>query len=189
MWLCKVNKIHLLYLPAHASHLLQPLDLAPFSVLKTRYRNKIRALSALNNAAPVKKERFVISYNKAREEALSERIIRAGWRAAGLCPFNLSLVLLSSQVAGRPLTPPPTQASAAASESIFTTPRSSQTLYKAQQQLLLTESLSRSTQVVLSKAGKAIAAANTRAAQLVAENQRLKYQLDHHKITRTRKRV
>jgi hypothetical protein len=98
MWLCKVNKIHLLYLPAHASHLLQPLDLAPFSVLKTHYRNKIRALSARNNAAPIKKERFVISYNKAREEALSERVIRAGWRAAGLCPFNPSLVLLSSQV-------------------------------------------------------------------------------------------
>ena len=96
MWLCKVNKIHLLYLPAHASHLLQPLNLAPFSVLKTRYRNDIRALSALDDAAPIKKERFVISYNKAREEALSERVIRAGWRPTGLCPFNPSLVLLSS---------------------------------------------------------------------------------------------
>jgi hypothetical protein len=78
MWLCKVNKIHLLYLPAHASHLLQPLDLALFSILKSRYRNEIRALSALNDAALVKKERFIVSYNKAREEGLSERIIRAG---------------------------------------------------------------------------------------------------------------
>ena len=164
MWLCKINKIHLLYLPAHASHLLQPLDLAPFSVLKTRYCNKILALSALNDAAPIKKERFVTSYNKAREEALSDRVIRAGWRATGLCPYNPGLVLLSSQVTGRPTTPPPTQASAAASESIFNTPRSSQALYKAQQQLLLSESLSRSTRIVLSKAGKAIAAANTRAA-------------------------
>jgi hypothetical protein len=101
-----------------------------------------------------------------------------------------------SQVAGRPSTSPPTQASAAASESIITTPRSSQALYKAQKQLLLlllllllSETLSRSTRIVLGKAGKAIAAVNTRAAQLEAENQRLKYQLDHHKITRTRKRV
>jgi hypothetical protein len=78
MWLCKVNKIHLLYLLAHASHLLQPLDLALFSILKSRYRNEIRALSALNDAALVKKERFIVSYNKAREEGLSERIIRAG---------------------------------------------------------------------------------------------------------------
>lgn len=78
MWLCKLHKIHLLYLPAHASHLLQPLDLAPFSVVKSRYRNEIRALSALDDAAPIKKERFVTSYNKAREEGLSERVIRAG---------------------------------------------------------------------------------------------------------------
>ncbi|EMD84635.1 hypothetical protein COCC4DRAFT_140819, partial [Bipolaris maydis ATCC 48331] len=77
MWPCKTNKIQLLYLPAHASHLLQPLDLAPFSVLKFRYRNQIRALSALDNAALVKKERFIILYNQARAEALSERVIRA----------------------------------------------------------------------------------------------------------------
>jgi len=38
MWECRENKIHLLYLPAHSSHLLQPLDLAAFSVLKSRYR-------------------------------------------------------------------------------------------------------------------------------------------------------
>jgi hypothetical protein len=189
MLLCRLNKIHFLYLPAHASDLLQPLELAPCSVLKTRYRNEIRALSALDDAAPVKKERFVISYNKAREEALSERVIRAGWRAAGPCPFNPSLVLLSSQVAGRLSTPPHPQASAAACELILTTPRSSQSLYKAQQQLLLSETLSRSTRSVLGKAGKAIAAANTRATQLEAENQRLLHQLDHHKVTRTRKRV
>jgi hypothetical protein len=189
MWLCKVNKIYLLYLPAHASHLLQPLDLAPFSVLKTRYRNKIQALSALDDAAPIKKERFVVSYNKAREEALSDRVIRAGWRAAGLCPYNPDLVLLSSQVTGRPVTPPASSQGQVTADQVFNTPRSSQALYKAQQQLLLSESLSRSTRVVLGKAGKAIAEANTRAAQLEAENQRLKYQLDSAKITRVRKRV
>jgi hypothetical protein len=42
---------------------------------------------------------------------------------------------------------------------------------------------------VLGKAGKAIAEANTRAAQLEAENQRLKYQLDSTRINRSRKRV
>ena len=91
-----MNKIQLLYLPPHASHLLQPLDLAPFSVLKSRYRNEIQALSALDDAAPIKKERFVVSYNKAREEALSDRVIRAGWRASGLCLYNPGLVLLLS---------------------------------------------------------------------------------------------
>jgi len=86
MWEAKKNKIHLLYLPAHASHLLQPLDLALFSVVKSRYRDAIRALSALDNAAPIKKERFVVSYNLAREEGLTPKTIRAGWKATRLCP-------------------------------------------------------------------------------------------------------
>ena len=42
---------------------------------------------------------------------------------------------------------------------------------------------------MLSKAGKAVTEANTRAAQLEAENQRLKYQLDSTRNTRVRKRV
>lgn len=79
MWACRQNKIYLLYLPPHASHVLQPLNLAPFSILKSRYRDQIRELFALDDAAPVKKERFVVSYSKAREEGLTERVIRAGW--------------------------------------------------------------------------------------------------------------
>lgn len=189
MWLCKVNKIHLLYLPAHASHLLQPLDLAPFSVLKSKYRETIRSLSALDDAAPIKKERFLVSYNKAREEGLSERVIRAGWRAAGLCPYNPELVLLSSQVTGRPVTPLSVTQTSDATNPLFITPQSSQALHLAQQQLLQSESLSRSTRTLLGKAGKAIARANTRSAQLEAENQRLKYQLDAIQSTRVRKRV
>ena len=42
---------------------------------------------------------------------------------------------------------------------------------------------------MLGKAGKAIAEANTRAAQLKAENERLKYQLDSTRVARIRKRV
>ena len=77
MWECRENKIHLLYLPAHSSHLLQPLDLAAFSVLKSRYRQEISALSALDNVVLVKKERFVICFNKAQEESFNKRVIRA----------------------------------------------------------------------------------------------------------------
>ncbi len=189
MILCKLHKIHLLYLPPHASHLLQPLDLAPFSVLKSRYRNEIRALSALDDAAPIKKERFVVSYNKAREEGLSERVIRAGWRAAGLCPYNPDVVLLSSQVLGRPSTPPTVNQTSDTLDLVFNTPQSSQDLYKAQQRLFLSDTLSRSTRLVLGKAGKAISRSNTRAAKLETENKRLKYQLSQLQTIQSRKRV
>ena len=46
MWLCYSNKIHVLYLPAHTSHVLQPLDLSIFSPLKHNYR---KYLNQLNN--------------------------------------------------------------------------------------------------------------------------------------------
>lgn len=115
--------------------------------------------------------------------------LRPGTTSTGLCPYNPNIVLQSSQINAQLSTPPPTEALEDASVLIFSTPQSSQALYKAQQQLLLSESLSQSTQIVLSKAGKAIAKANTRAAKLQARNKQLKYQLDACRITRTRKRV
>jgi hypothetical protein len=35
------NNVHLVWLPAHASHVLQPLDLGPFSSLGGQYRKEI----------------------------------------------------------------------------------------------------------------------------------------------------
>jgi hypothetical protein len=78
MWECRQHQIHLLYLPAHTSHLLQPLDLAPFSVIKSKYRHQIQELSLIDDAAPVKKERFISSYHQARVNGLSDRVIQAG---------------------------------------------------------------------------------------------------------------
>ncbi|PWW78445.1 DDE-domain-containing protein, partial [Tuber magnatum] len=55
MWLCKQNHIDILYLPAHLSYVLQPLDLGTFSPLKSHYRKEITDLTYLNNVATVKK--------------------------------------------------------------------------------------------------------------------------------------
>jgi hypothetical protein len=106
MWTYYQHRIHCIYLLAHSSHVLQLLDLAPFLVVKSKYRDQIRALLALDNAAPIKKERFITSYNTARIRGLSERVIRAGWRATGLVPYDPELVLSSSQVQTRLMTPP-----------------------------------------------------------------------------------
>ncbi|KAF2630949.1 hypothetical protein BU25DRAFT_333203, partial [Macroventuria anomochaeta] len=57
------------------NNILQSLDLAPFSVHRSKYCEQIQELPSLNDAAPVKKEHFVVSYNKAKEEALSEWVI------------------------------------------------------------------------------------------------------------------
>ncbi|KAI1007394.1 hypothetical protein K3495_g826 [Podosphaera aphanis] len=65
---------------------------------------EILDFSSLIDAAPVKKERFV-TYHKAREDGLTEKVIRASWRAAGLALHNPGLVLSSSQIMNRPRTP------------------------------------------------------------------------------------
>ena len=41
---CYYKNIHLLYLPAHASHVLQPLDVGVFSSLKQAYQTVGREL-------------------------------------------------------------------------------------------------------------------------------------------------
>jgi hypothetical protein len=169
MWTCYQNNIYCIYLLPHSSHVCQLLDLALFSITKSSYRRQIRDLSALDNAAPVKKERFIQYYYTARQSGLSERVIRAGWRATGLVPYNPELVLQSSQIQTRPITPPPP----VQPEQLFATPQRSQDLYRARQQLERSEKLSRAARFLVAKAGKAISLANTRAAELQVGNTKL----------------
>ncbi|KAI0996103.1 hypothetical protein K3495_g12078 [Podosphaera aphanis] len=187
MWTNYQNKIACLYLPAHTSHILQPLDLAPFSVVKSKYRQEIQTLASIDNAAPVKKERFITSYNKARIEGLSGRVIRAGWRASGLCPYNPELVLQSTHVqARRAATPPPIPPNNLSHE-VPMTPKRSQDLYRSQKLLERDVNLGRSTRYLLAKAGKAISRGNTEIAQLRASNARLQAHLDQHRINKPKK--
>jgi hypothetical protein len=95
---CHRYQIRPVFLPPHTSHCTQPLDLTCFSPIKTRYRAEIAQLASLTDSSKVKKESFTACYNKAREESLTERVIRNGFKAAGLVPFNPQAVLSSSHV-------------------------------------------------------------------------------------------
>jgi hypothetical protein len=95
LYLCKINRIQLIFLPPHTSHITQPLDLTCFSPIKTRYREKIAELAVFDDASKVKKERFITAYRHARDESLTERVIRSGFRKAGLIPYNPEVVLQS----------------------------------------------------------------------------------------------
>ncbi|KAI1004017.1 hypothetical protein K3495_g4193 [Podosphaera aphanis] len=168
MWTCYQNKIACLYLPAHTSHILQPLDLAPFSVVKSKYRQEIQALASIDDAAPVKKERFITSYNKARIEGLSGR---------------------STQVQARRAATPPPISPNNLSHEVPMTPKQSQDLYRSQKLLERDVNLGRSTRYLLVKAGKAISRGNTEIAQLRASNARLQAPLDQHRINKPKKRI
>ena len=97
IWQCFANKVQVLYLLAHYSHVLQPLDLSIFGPLKVRYRAllKERQSQSLEESSVVGKRLFLEYYQLVRQYALSERNIRSGWRARGLWPVNISKPLIS----------------------------------------------------------------------------------------------
>ncbi|KAI5236071.1 hypothetical protein E4T42_09555 [Aureobasidium subglaciale] len=85
-----------------------------FAPLKSRYRSAISKLSSLDDASRVKNQRFVTCYNLACEETFIPRLLRVGWKAAEIHPFEPLKGLNFSQVQAskpRPSTPPPQQKS------------------------------------------------------------------------------
>lgn len=95
IYTCFLHNIYLLFLPPHTSHVLQPLDLSIFSPLKSAYRKELSSLSILTDSTPIGKRNFLICYQKAREQSLTVKNIKAGWRASGIYPQNMAKPLMS----------------------------------------------------------------------------------------------
>jgi hypothetical protein len=66
--------IILLYMPAHASHLLQPLDVGCFGPLKTAYGHEIESL-ARNHINHITKLEFLLAFRAAFYKAFTEKNI------------------------------------------------------------------------------------------------------------------
>ena len=77
MTICYLNNILLLFLPAHTSHILQPLDLGCFSSLKTAYRQLINEYISITDTTRIGKANFLEFYAEAREIGLREENIRS----------------------------------------------------------------------------------------------------------------
>lgn len=92
------HRIIPVFLPPHTTHITQPLDVACFSPLKTRYKDELALLSAFRDGAQVKKLRFATIYKQARDTAFNERNIRAGFKATGIYPLSLAALLSSRYV-------------------------------------------------------------------------------------------
>ena len=84
-------------MPAHYSHVLQPLDLGVFNSLKNRYRNLLNAkqTKSLEESSIVIKRLFLECYRITMLEGLSKRNIQSGWKAGGLWPINMTKPLMS----------------------------------------------------------------------------------------------
>jgi hypothetical protein len=123
---CTDNKIITLCMPAHTSHLLQPLDVGCFSPLKTLYGHEVAEL-ARQSVYHVDKLDFLWIYKKIRPQALSESNVKAGFQGSGLIPFSPERVLSSLTVVR---TPSPPQTNAAESTWTAETPRTTDQLQR-----------------------------------------------------------
>jgi len=105
---CSDNKIISLCMPAHTSHLLQPLDVSCFSPLKTAYGHEVAEL-ARQGVFHVDKEEFLYLYPRVRTTVFTEQSIQSGFRATGLIPPCPERVLSNLTVVRTP-SPPQTEA-------------------------------------------------------------------------------
>jgi hypothetical protein len=102
--ICKDNNIITLCMPAHASHILQPLDVGCFSPLKRAYKKEVGALanSSINR---IDKLAFLAAFTTVYQGAFSSESIKAGFRATGLVPLDPGVVVSKLEI--KPRTPSP----------------------------------------------------------------------------------
>jgi DDE superfamily endonuclease len=86
------NRIELVLLPPHSSHLLQLLDVRVFAPLKMALAHKQTHLFR-SGVRRIEKPEWLEHYIEAREEGITEKNILAGWRGAGLFLENMYRVL------------------------------------------------------------------------------------------------
>jgi hypothetical protein len=91
-------------MPPHSSHLLQPLDVSCFSILKRSY-GRLVAEQARLGVNHIDKAEFLLLLQHARNEVYTARNIQSGFSAAGLVPLEPEQVLSKLQI--RICTPSP----------------------------------------------------------------------------------
>jgi hypothetical protein len=97
---CMENKVDLMILPPHTSHVTQPLDVGVFS----SYKHHMRKLAGQdlryspNNRLP--RAVWLSHLARARKNALTRSNILAGFRKAGISPFNREKLLKQARTPG-----------------------------------------------------------------------------------------
>jgi hypothetical protein len=117
---CTENHIIPVCMPPHSSHLLQPLDVSCFAVLKRQYGQLVeqRMLLGFNY---IDKHDFLTAFPTARTMAYKAENIQSGFAATGLVPLNPDRVYQQLDIQIRTPAPPGSQASNSQS-SCFQTP-------------------------------------------------------------------
>lgn len=83
---CISNKIWIAFLPASASHVLQPCELGFFASMKPEYHSKLRTACKVHRESHARNPEFLNAYSRVREKAAKVRQIKAGWATSGAFP-------------------------------------------------------------------------------------------------------
>jgi hypothetical protein len=88
----KEQKIITLYMPAHSSHRLQPLDVGCFGPLKTTYSRQIERLIKLH-ITHITKVEFFNAFYAAFQQAITKSNAISDFRGSGLVPLDPDSVI------------------------------------------------------------------------------------------------
>jgi hypothetical protein len=102
---CKEHNIVTLCMPAHSSHILQPLDVGCFGPLKKAYGRQIEDMMRAY-IIHITKDDFFPAFRKAHFAAMTESNIQGGFRGAGLLPFDSEKVISTLDLKLKTPTPP-----------------------------------------------------------------------------------
>ncbi|RLU26169.1 hypothetical protein DMN91_002335 [Ooceraea biroi] len=85
---CRKNDIHLLTLPPHTSHRMQPLDLTFYSPLKNAYNKECESYMMNHPGQAITAFEIVGLFTKAFNRTANIEKAANGFKAAGIYPFN-----------------------------------------------------------------------------------------------------
>lgn len=117
-------------MPSHSSHLLQPLNIRCFAVLKRAYGRFVSDLARVGYNH-IDKLDFLADYPRARVEAFQPQIIRNSFAATSLVPIDPERVLSKLNISLRTPTPPGSRPSSRSSQF---TPKTPKTVVQLQKQ-------------------------------------------------------
>ena len=82
--------------PPHTSHLLQPLDSAPFASFKIAWERHLRRYNSEHHGRPLNKVNFWDVFVPAWNSSMTTKNIMAGFRKTGVSPFNLGAISVAA---------------------------------------------------------------------------------------------